>query len=508
MRREILRLEHVTYKESGDILLQDLDLNIFEGEVMGLLPIDAYGLPALMELLSNDLPIYHGYIYYREKLVASWLEEHPGGKRIALIGSNSTLVEGQSILTNVMILRKGYRKEILAMGMLTRQLEIFMEELDCSLDPSMLVERLSPFERIAVEILRAVVSDCRLIVLQEVSTVISDSEMGRLFHIIHKYTPKGFSFLYVSPHFEEHLQICDRTAMMMARRITKILRGKEMSAQTVAYCSEEYAMRVQERLTNRLPHREGVVCSVHGLSGTYMDHLDLSVRKGECLAIQCLDEKVLKELLSMLTGDGNAAGKMLRLEGKPFKKRDRQKIAVVLPQPWNSMIFEELSVYDNLCIGMDQRIPDIWRSRGISKSIRNTFEAQMGIGFMDLSMKDLTIQQKSELVYTRVLFRRPKVVFCIQPFKGADLSHRLLLWEMQKRLLDKDIAVVIIAVNMADALSIADRVVRIDKYSKVETYERDEFVKLPPTVPWYSLYRGMSETSEKEKGENDVSNWN
>ena len=46
MRREILRLEHVTYKENGVTLLQDLDLNIFEGEIMGLLPIDAYGLPA------------------------------------------------------------------------------------------------------------------------------------------------------------------------------------------------------------------------------------------------------------------------------------------------------------------------------------------------------------------------------------------------------------------------------------------------------------------------------
>ena len=508
MRREILRLEHVTYKEGGVTMLQDLDLNIFEGEVMGLLPIDAYGLSALIRLLSHDLPIYHGYIYYREKLVDSWLEEHSGGKRIVSIGSMSTLVEGQSILTNVMILRKGYRKEIITMGLLRKQLEIFLQEMDCPFDPSTLVEKLSPFERIAVEILRAVVSDCRLIILQEVSTVISDSEMHRLFQIIHRYTEKGFSFLYVSPHFEEHLQICDRTAMMMGRRITKILQGKEMSAQTVAYCSEEYAMRVQERLTNRSSRREGVVCCVHGLSGTYMDHLELSVRKGECLAIQCLDEKVLTELLLMLTGDGKAATEMLRLEGRPFRKKDRHKIAVVLPQPWSSMIFEKLSVYDNLCLGMDHRIPRIWSSKGIAKSIRETIEAQMGAGFMELSMQDLTIQQKSELVYTRVLFRKPKVVFCIQPFKGADLSHRLLLWEMQKRLLDREIAVVIIAVNMADALSIADRVVRIDKYSKVETYEREEFVKLPPTVPWYSLYRGMEQAGEKEKGENNVSGWN
>lgn len=504
MRREILRLEHVTYKENGVTLLQDLDLNIFEGEIMGLLPIDAYGLPALTSLLSHDLPIYHGYIYYREKLVDSWLDEHCAGKRIVMIGDDSTLVGGQSVLTNVMILRKGFHQRIISEKLLKRQLQIFLEELGLSLEPSLLVEKLSPFERIAVEILRAVVADCRLIVLQEVSTIISDSEMSSLFRIMHRCTEKGFAFLYISPHFEEHLQICDRTAMMMGRRISKILRGKEMSLKTVRQCSEEYTMRVQEHLTKSTPCSEETVCSVKGLTGSYIDHLDVTVRQGECLAVQSLDEKVSKELLEMLEGREKPVSGTLLLEGKPVGAGDRRKIAVISPQPWASMIFEELSIYDNLCIGMDHRVPAVWSSRGIYKSICSTVEEQMGAGFMDMQVQELTIQQKSELVYTRILFQRPKIVFCIQPFKGADLSHRLLIWELQKRLLDRGIAVVIIAVNMADALSIADRVVRIDKHTRVETYERSEFANLPPTVPWYSLYQGMDHTFEKEIEKDNV----
>ena len=507
MRREILRLEHVTYKEHEVTMLQDLDLNIYEGEVMGLLPIDAYGLPALIRLLSHDPPIYHGYIYYREKLVDSWLEEHRSGKRIALIGGTSTLVEGQSILTNVMILRKGFHQEIISARLLKQQLQLFLEELGCSLESSTLVEKLSPFDRVEVEILRAVVADCRLIVLQEISTIISDSEMSSLFEIIHRCTAKGFAFLYITPHFEEHLQICDRTAMMTGRRITKILHGKEMSTQTALHCSEEYTMRVQQRVTDRTSCSEEIVYCVQGLTGRYIDHLDLFVRKGECLAVQCLDEQVLTELLMMIENQTKPVSGTILLEGRPIRRKDRHRISVILSQPWESMIFEELSVYDNLCIGMDHRMPAVWRSHGISKSIRNTMEAQMGNGFMNLQMQELSIQQKSELVYTRVLYQKPKIVFCILPFKGADLAHRLLLWELQKRLLDRKIAVVIITVNMADALSIADRVVRIDKHTRVESYERSEFAKLPPTVPWYSFYQGMDQISEKER-EKNVSNWN
>lgn len=263
-------------------------------------------------------------------------------------------------------------------------------------------------------------------------------------------------------------------------------------------------MRVQEHLTKSTPCSEETVCSVKGLTGSYIDHLDVTVRQGECLAVQSLDEKVSKELLEMLEGREKPVSGTLLLEGKPVGAGDRRKIAVISPQPWASMIFEELSIYDNLCIGMDHRVPAVWSSRGIYKSICSTVEEQMGAGFMDMQVQELTIQQKSELVYTRILFQRPKIVFCIQPFKGADLSHRLLIWELQKRLLDRGIAVVIIAVNMADALSIADRVVRIDKHTRVETYERSEFANLPPTVPWYSLYQGMDHTFEKEIEKDNV----
>ena len=115
----------------------------------------------------------------------------------------------------------------------------------------------------------------------------------------------------------------------------------------------------------------------------------------------------------------------------------------------------------------------------------------MGKDICERKISELTVQQKSELVYTRVLLQKPRIVFCIQPFKGEDLAHRVLIWELQKRLLDRGIAVVIMAVNMADALSLADRVIRIDNDTKVYEYERPDFKKLPSTVPWYSLYQSL-----------------
>lgn len=488
MRREVLRFEHVTYKEKDKVLLQDFDLNIFEGEIMGLLTIGANGLPALLKILSEYPPLYHGYIYYRERMVDSWVEGHHAVPRISVIGDTSSLVEGQSVLTNIMILRRGFSQEFLNFKLLNRQLAPFLKEAGVSINPALPVEKLTAFERIVVEILRGVVADHRLIVVQEISTIINDSQLHRLYEIMRYYAKKGFSFLYICPHFEEQIQICDCVALMMHRRITKILPGVEMSKEVVNRCSEEYILRVQKRLSQPRKKDGAVVFSVEGLTGNYLKGLDCMIREGECVAIQCLDQKISRELFQVLLGkEEPAAGKYFLL-GKPVKINSRS-IAVIMEHPWETMIYPDMSVLDNLCICMDHRVANVWRAGNIRKSIRGMIEEQMGPGISGKRMWELSDMEKSELVYTRVLLQKPKIVFCIQPFKGEDLSHRLLIWDMQKRLLDRGIAVVILAVNMADALSLADRVIRIDKNTKVEEYERKDFHRLPPTVPWYFMYQ-------------------
>ncbi|MBS1332087.1 MAG: sugar ABC transporter ATP-binding protein, partial [Christensenellaceae bacterium] len=90
------------------------------------------------------------------------------------------------------------------------------------------MEDLSVFERFVVELLKAVVAGSRLIVLNEISTLINEAELGKLHSILRHYAAEGISFLYVCFHFEELLQISDRTAVMMQGRVVKLLEGEEM----------------------------------------------------------------------------------------------------------------------------------------------------------------------------------------------------------------------------------------------------------------------------------------
>ena len=180
MRNEVLRLEKVTLRERGVTQLDNLNLHIFEGEILGLVPIDTHGLTALCDLLRENLPLHYGYVFYREKLINTWRSPQPHYNRISIIQAKSCLVDGLSVADNIFVLRPGFRGRLMRPAAFRRQLAPFIRSAGIPIDADARVEDLSVFERFVVELLKAVVAGSRLIVLNEISTLINEAELGKL----------------------------------------------------------------------------------------------------------------------------------------------------------------------------------------------------------------------------------------------------------------------------------------------------------------------------------------
>mgnify|MGYP000739091498 FL=1 len=208
MRREIFRMERVTYKEAEVTRLEDFNLQIYEGEIMGMVPFNGYGMSDFLELLQTNIPIYDGYIYYNGELVNSWKKSSGMHNRIGVIQAKSSLVETMTITDNVFVMRPGFKQELIRTKLLNRQLQPFLKEIGIEIPSDTRIENLSVFQRIVIELLRAVVMGSHLIVLEEVGALISYGELEQLHEIIRHYAAKGFSFLYICPHFAEVNTIC------------------------------------------------------------------------------------------------------------------------------------------------------------------------------------------------------------------------------------------------------------------------------------------------------------
>lgn len=199
--------------------------------------------------------------------------------------------------------------------------------------------------------------------------------------------------------------------------------------------------------------------------------------------MQILDNNVFAELRSFLLQDQMPEGGELWVGKRRRRNFSDRRIAVIKELATRTMVFPELSYMENLCISLSMRVPTLWLKKSIRRSIRREYGPILGEEVFDLPVSSLTERQKYQMIYTRIQLAHPDVVFCIQPFKSADLPHRIHIWRLLEQLMDHGIAVVLVSLNLSDSLSMADRLLVIGKEGSQEVLRKD-FPTLAEEVPW------------------------
>ena len=486
MRQEALRMERVSTRENDVIQLDGFNLSILAGEIMGLLPVNNHGLTSLLKLLQYNTPLRYGYVYYREEQVNTWRNSKQRHNRIGLIRSESCLVEGLTVTDNIFVLRPEFKTWILRPSILKKQLLPFLQSLDIDISAGAYVAELTAFEKVVVDVLKSVVAGFKLIVLQDISANIGEAELVKFHRLLKNYAARGISFLYIDFHIEELGQVCDKVALMSNGRIVKTLDNAAGLTDAFRNYTKAYISEVKQQAYAPAPAARdgGSVFEARGLTGEHVDGLSFSAASGECVVLQNPDVQVFGELLSMLSGERVPESGSLLIDGREIAPRIGGDIAVIQELPTETMLFKELSYLDNLCFLLDSRIPEVWRDHGIREGVGREFIPAPGAEVFDKRIDELTESQKYELVYTRIAIQKPKVVFCVQPFRSADIGQRMHIRGLMKMLLDKGIAVVILAVNLAGNLSLADRLVRLRKDKPDEVYLPGEFSGISLPAPW------------------------
>jgi ribose transport system ATP-binding protein len=484
-------MESVYCREQGVVQLDDFNISIFSGEIMGLLPVNQHGLTTLLRLLQHNIPLQHGYVYYREKQVNTWRASKQRNNRIGLIQSESCLVEGLTVADNLFVLRSDFKTWLLRPRVFRQQLVPFLDSIGITISADAYIEELSDFERVVVDVLKSVVAGCKLIVLRELSADICEAELLKIHLLLRHYAKEGISFLYIDYHFEGLQQICDKVALMSNGRVIKVLQGESLVPESLYAYTHNYIGRVKQQIfrpeNNKSKDRSQL--QVKDISGDIISGLSFSVSSGECVVLQNVDGHMFAELLSILSGNSAPISGEMLLNNNPVDFCTTGEITVIQELPTKSMIFSELSYFDNLCFLLDKRMPEVWRDSNVREGIRREYSAILGEDVFNTQVDVLEETQKYHLVYMRIALQSPKIVICVQPFRSADMEHRMQIMELMRMLLDKNIALVILTVNLADSLSLADRLIRIHRDKPEEVYTRGDFSEIPVSAPWVNLYR-------------------
>lgn len=490
MKTEVFRMERVTYKEQEIVQLDDFNLHIFEGEILGVIPLNLHGLSSLLKLLKTNVSLYDGYIYYNEIMINSWKSSNQGNNRITIIQNATSLVEGLTVVDNIFVLRNGYRGEYIKPAILEKQLSPFLEEIHMEMKADTYVEKLSVFERIVVELLKGIIAKHKLIVLNEIETLITGQELEKLHSIIRYYAKKGFTFIYICLHAEDIVQVCHRAVLLRNGRIEKTLHNQELTVDKLMSITKDYDRLIRGYLDDKKASsiKETKEYALYYQFKNYDAILNMKFKRAECTAIHCKDTEMYYDLKMAILNDDLGDGNFIHLDRKVFHVHPSRQVGIIQEVPTKTMIFPELSYIDNLCFNLDERMNSVWIKRSVRRSVKMEYSKVVGKEVFDLPIESLTEKEKYFLVYTRILLQKPKVVFCIQPFQGADLEHRMHIWTLLESLMKKGISVIILAVNISDSLSIAERLIQIDEKGSIKEYTSREFGDIPSLAPWKYLY--------------------
>lgn len=475
MKEEIFRLESVTQIVDGVTLLDNFNLHIFQGEIMGLVCINAHGQEALIRLLCQNVPIHYGHVYFQETLVNNYESSSMSINRVAVIEKQSRLVEDLTVADNIFVLRRGFKKYLIDPKMLGAQLRQFTEELDIGIDGNELVSDLSFFEKCVVELLKAVVTGVKLVVIRDISNFISTTDLKKIHDFVRHYSKLGISFLYICNHHEEAFKICDRISIMENGKVLKVLNKKEYHDEMISPYTLDFSHIDSPSITNI--SKDGILKFQNVFTGNIKD-MSFTVEKGECVVFLDMNNTVLTDMLQLMSSEIKPLSGDILLEGSLCTGKAghlKRKVCFIQENPIHSMLFQEMSYIDNLCFLLDKKEPQLWLNKNIKRSIMQEYEPLIGKDIYAMDISALTPLSLYNLAYYRIHLYHPHVVFCVQPFSGADMYLRHHLVELINQLRKKKITVIILAVSISDSLSVADRLMVIEHGRLSKEYHSQEF---------------------------------
>ncbi|MGI6085000.1 MAG: ATP-binding cassette domain-containing protein, partial [Acetivibrionales bacterium] len=315
MKSEILRMERVTLIEDGVTLINNLNLNMYSGEIMGLFSINANGQSALLDLICRNMPIHFGRIYFNEQLVNSHRHSSMSYNPVAMIEKKSWLVDSLTVSDNVFVLSKGFKNSIINPARLNRELKKLTNEIGIEIDGDTHIDSLSDFECCVIEILKAVMSGMRLIILQDISSFLYGKEISKLHDIMHFYTKKGISFLYVCNQYDEISRLCDCVAIMENGKIRSILRKQDMEGKRFDYPilgKRSLAEISKEETKGGTDSFKGInnqpVFIMKNVYQGSINGISLSVKNGECVVLFDSDDTFNEEIIEVFNGKAVQSG--------------------------------------------------------------------------------------------------------------------------------------------------------------------------------------------------------
>ncbi len=470
----LISIEHITKRFPGVVALNDVSFDIQTGELHAVVGENGAGKSTLMKILSGVIPDFEGQLLLRGQVVRFRGTRDAEEAGISIIHQELNLVEDLSAAANIFLGReKQHWFGLLDDRAMERAAGELLVELECQVPPETMVRELRVGDQQLVEIAKALSLETDILIMDEPTSALTESEVARLFRVIARLRQRGVTILYISHKLDEVFKLADRITVLRDGRRVRTLTRAETHPQQITHLMVGREIEAVQLGDGRNPGE--VVLDVQNLSLPWTGHarawrlrdISFTLRRREILGIAGLMGAGRTELLECLFGAHLELprGRIL-LEGREVRFAHPAEacaagVALVTEDRKRLGLFANMSVGENITMCTLSEVA----TAGLINPWREGEKANHIVQALNLrtagiaaAVTTLSGGNQQKTIIGRWLLTRPKVLLLDDPTRGVDVGAKAELYRLMDRLCRDGLGILVTSSELPELLTLCDRI--------------------------------------------------
>ncbi len=492
----LLRMENVSKSFPGVQALDNVSLEVRAGEILGLVGENGAGKSTLMKILSGVYQMDQGQIHLQGQPIHIHDPHQAQQLGISIIYQEFNLMPNLTVMENIFIGREPGPLAFLSYRKLQQQTQALLSRLGVRLSPTAVVRDLSVADQQMVEIAKALSMEVRVIIMDEPTSALSETEVHILFGVVRELKRNGIGVIFISHRLEEVRALCDR--------ITVLRDGRNVGDLTAETATEEKIIHLMVgRPLNQFFHveshkiqadrdaTEDIALEVRGLTrtgskldphATVLNDVSFQLKRGEILGLAGLVGAGRTEVVRAIFGaDARDAGEII-IDGEPVNIRSpldaiRHGIGFMPEDRKEQGLILSLAVRENVALtSLDElsRFGFVKLAQEREQVEQYVKRLQIRTPSLEQRVINLSGGNQQKVVISKWLMLQPKILIMDEPTRGIDVGAKAEIYELMNQLAQSGVGLIMISSELPELLAMSDRVVCLAAGRVTGILRRDE----------------------------------
>lgn len=463
--------------------LDRVDFEVEKGEIHALIGENGAGKSTLMKILLGIISMDEGEIFIRGEKATIKTPHNALQLGISMIHQEISLVPELDVSENIWL---GRQKQFKKLGLISPQKRLeetkkLLDELKIVVDPKAKVRDLSVAMMQLVEIARAVSYHSDVVIMDEPTSALSETEIHLLYDIVRNLAKKGVATIFISHKLDEIFDIADR--------VTVLRDGQFVATKKVSDIDQDQLVKmiVGRQLSEMFPKEDAkirdIVLDVRELrrEGVF-ENVTFQVKAGEIVGFCGLMGAGRTEIMNGIFGIDRIDGGEIFLNGAKIsihspREAIKSGIGMLTEDRLRLGAIHALSIKYNLSLAYLYKICKmkfVNRIKENSDSKNMVSDLQIKIGDLSDSIGSLSGGNQQKVLFGRALLVNPKVLILDEPTRGIDVGSKAEIHRLCSRLAQKGMAIIMVSSELPEVLGMSDRIYVVRGGRIVGEYNRGE----------------------------------